>query len=107
MARCETGYPAVGPVLAVTRSMTQRSIHLRYLAEFEEIIHIKRKPPTKRLSVKYVPALVPEEDPPITGLSMVNLFLSFIPITVVYIFLKLAIFLTFLCVSFNIVKINE
>lgn len=71
MASCENGYPVVGPVLAVTRSMAQRTVHLRYLAKIEDIIHIKRKPPSKRLSVKYVPTLQPEEDPPITGLSMV------------------------------------
>lgn len=68
----------LGPVLAVTRTGVTKPVHLRYLTRFEDIIHIGRKPPTKRLKIKSSPTITYHVDPPITGLPMVILLLLFL-----------------------------
>lgn len=79
---CETegygqcGHSVVTPMLAMTKPLPKRHIlpaNVRYLNQFEEIIFVKRKPPSKRLKEKFIPAFKLEQTSPVTGSSMVNL----------------------------------
>lgn len=64
----------LSPMLAMTKPLPKKLLqpaNVRYLSHFEEIIFVKRKPPSKRLKVKYIPAMKLEVAPPVTGSSMV------------------------------------